>query len=453
VGGSCLVEVAGYEVEVVDSRLWQASAGEGRLRVSLPLLRLDAAASVAGERLAGFMLLPYTTIRCPGRLSEALEEVTAEYRRRVSVEQYYDLAVRMGPLVREAGIDPAYPAASRLWLLRAAHSCLASSAGAGALEEARNAYASLLPGNARLEGGRVRLDPLGLRREFRGLAARVRSALAAVHSRVPLPRLPWEGDCRLPEPYSKPWIMASLPEGSYEGPCRDPLELVPGGECRAGGRLSSTLICRLPGGGLAALKDYVRMAFKWIPAAAASSVAVRYRLGPRSRLAADYRYLRELRGVLPTPRVLRVCSDIARAAALREYVEGTPVLDSRDPRHWRLAGAAIGRVHEAGYALGDANPGNFVAPSGGGGPWLVDAEQARRYTVRAAAWDLVVALAYAAFFNVAETLLAELVAGYLDSWPQAPRVAREALSPALWMPLQAAPRAARSRRILRRMLQ
>ncbi len=451
---TCLLEVAGYKIEVVDTKLWQASSRGDVLRVSLPLLRLDAIVSLAGERLAAALLLPYKPVECPPSLRARIEEAATTYRRRVVVEQLYDLLVRMGPLASEVLVDPIYPPASRLWLLRTVHSCLVEAAGPQALNNLRHEYASLAASVAKPEGNGLRLDPPTLRTEFRALGVRIRSTLASLQARAPMPRLPWEeGSCQPPGEILDPWDLARLPEGRYKGPCRDPLELVTGADCRAGGRLSSSYLCTLPSGEKVVVKDYMRMAAKWIPAAAASSIAVRYRLGPRSRLAADYKYLRLLRGVLPTPRFRMVCSDVARAAALREYVDGTPVLDSSDPRLWREAGHALAEIHEAGYALGDPNPGNFVSPRDGGRLWLIDAEQARPYTDRRGAWDLVVALAYAAGFGAPLELVEEMARAYASHSPRAARLAEKALSPALWLPLQAVPQAARARKALRRALE
>ncbi|MEB3851570.1 MAG: phosphotransferase [Desulfurococcales archaeon] len=451
--GRCTLEVGSYRVEVVRSQLWMASVEGSTLRVSLTLLRLDAQASLAGERVAGPLLFPVRlSDGCGGDVGGEVRSIIEAYRRRVVVEQLYDVYVRMGVLAREALVDPAFPPVSRLWLLRRPHACLAAEAVSGP-GDLRGVYAGLASGVARLVDGMLALDPPSVKLEFLAAAARTRAVAASVASRAPLPRLPWEGDCSLPGWASNPWSLVRLPEGEYRGPCRDPLELLDGAQCRqGGGRFTSSYVCDTPRGRVV-LKDYMKMALKWIPAAAASSVAVRYRLGPRSRLAADYHYLRLLRGVLPTPRFLALCSDVARAGAVREYVEGTPVLDSREHTHWRAAGAALGLVHEAGYALGDPNPGNFIVPPGGGRPWLIDAEQAREYTRRRGAWDLVVATAYASMFNVEQSLILEMLSAYLDSWPGARPTLEAAQSPALWLPLQVVPQAARARRLVRRALQ
>lgn len=440
---SCSVVGDGFRLVVVGSNLWRARAAGEALEVTLPLLRLDALASLAGERAASPLLLPYEFKDCSPSMASEVSGIAAAYRRRVVVEQFYDLATRLGSLASDALVDPLYPAASRLRLLGRGAPCPSG------LEALREEYARHAEGLAFREDGLLRLSTPTLRLEFASIAARIRAVLLGARPRPLVPRTPWEGaPCRPPEIVERPWSLIRLPEGSYEGFCEDePLKLLGRGECRPSQRLTSTYVCS-EGDRRFVVKDYMRMALKWIPAAIASSIAIRYRLGPRSRLAAEYRYLRRLRGVLPTPRILGVCSGIARAAMSREYVDGTRVLDSRDPSHWRLAGQGLAQIHQAGYVLGDSNPGNFIADPVGR-LWIVDAEQARSFTTRGAAWDIIVFLAYSGALGVDKSLLRSFVEGYSDSWGEARRVLELASSPALWMPLSIIPQTAVAWRVLR----
>jgi len=443
---ACRIVGDGFELVVVKGGLWRARSLGDSLEVSLPLLRLDAIASFAGERIASPLLLPHELRGCGPGIASEVSGIVEAYRRRVVVEQFYDLATRLGPLASEVLVDPLYPPASRLRLLGPGAPCPRG------LEALREEYTRHASGVAFREGGLLRLSTPTLRLEFRSIAARIRAALLGARPRPLAPRTPWEGaPCRRPDAVERPWSLVGLPEGSYAGFCgEEPVKLLGRGECVASQGLTSTYICS-QGGVRVVVKDYMKMAVKWLPAAVASSVAVRYRLGPRSRLAADYRYLRRLRGVLPTPRILGVCSDIARAAMSREYVEGVPVLESRERQHWELAGEWLARIHEAGYILGDSNPGNFIV-DGRGRLWLVDAEQARSFTSRGAAWDVVVFLAYAGALGVAGGLLRGFIEAYSRAWSGSRRILELASSPALWMPISIVPQAVTPRRILREYL-
>lgn len=443
---SCRVVGRGFELRVVDSGLWRARSGDGFLEVSVGLLKADAQASVAGERIAGPLLLPFRLEGCPAGLSETVRAVASVYRSRVVVEQLYDLSVRMGPLASEACIDPIYIPASRARLITHMP-CYEPSQDE--VEELRREYGGLASRVSEpCGGGRIRPRLPTLRGEFRAAALRVRSALLRYNAAIPLPKPPW-GGCRAPLLVEGDlWSLIELPEGRFIGSCGEgPVGGLVKGECRPSPRFSSTYICD-SGGGRVVVKDYIRMAVKWLPAAVLSGAVIRYRLGPRSRLAAEYRYLRLLRDVVPTPRFLLVCSDIARAAAVREYVEGDPVLDSRDPGRWRLAGRVIGLVHSSGYILGDSNPGNIVVDPAGR-PWLIDAEQARPYSDKGAAWDIVVALVYASTFGARREQLEALLEGYSESWEGARRILELASAPVYWLSLGALPQALRAGRVLR----
>ena len=183
------------------------------------------------------------------------------------------------------------------------------------------------------------------------------------------------------------------------------------------------------------------MAVKWLPAAALGRGYVSYRVSPKSRMAAEYRYLRLLRPIARTPRILEVCADYTTSVMVREYVEGTPTLSSRDPGDWGAAGRLLARIHRAGYAVGDPNPGNFIVDDVGAR--LIDAEQARPLDDRAAAWDLAVFAAYARFMGAPRDLVRAALEAYREEarglWG---RVSRLAASPRLWVHLSVTPRVA-----------
>ena len=442
----CLVSGEGFQLRVLDSPLWRARLVEEGLEVTLPLLRADAVASVAGEKLAAPLMLPHELRDCPASLASRLAGLAEAYRRRVVVEQLYDLAVRAGPLVSEALVDPLYPLYSRLKLLARVAPCPTGLQGA---DELRRLYLELSRGVASVESGLLRLRMPSLRLEFKALASRARATLLSISHRIPVPGTPWEGqECDLEGVFGSISSLVRMPEGVFTGFCEEePLSVLGEGDCRPLPRFSSAYLCT-SGSRRVIVKDYMKMVVKWLPAAIASSVAVRYRLGPRSRLAAEYKYLRLFRDIVDTPRLIAVCSDIARAASSREYVEGEPVLASEKPRHWRLAGETLGRLHEAGYVMGDSNPGNVIVDLRGM-PWVVDAEQARRFSLRGAAWDIVVALSYSGLFDAGDRLLLEMLEGYADSWSGSLKILELASSPALWLPMRTVPKAYSKRRILR----
>jgi len=114
------------------------------------------------------------------------------------------------------------------------------------------------------------------------------------------------------------------------------------------------------------------------------------------------------------------------------------VLGLPDTRAWRLTGRALARIHEAGYTLGDANPGNFLAL--GEGLALVDLEQARRATVGGMAWDIVTVLAYSHLMGVDSRLVKSLLEEYASSIGglRGPLV-EELLKPRYWLPYIAIP--------------
>jgi len=112
-----------------------------------------------------------------------------------------------------------------------------------------------------------------------------------------------------------------------------------------------------------------------------------------------------------TPRVLGLCVSPLNASMAREYVEGEVVMNSKDPGAWEAGGEVLARVHRGGFALGDPNPGNIVIS--GGEAYLIDAEQAGRFTPVKGAWDLAVYYYYSRFFGAPRDLVAESLRGYV----------------------------------------
>ncbi len=398
----------GYRLVAVD-RLIPPSWEDGEIRVSRLALRLDAEIGALGEAVAG-LLLPHVEVEGPRWAWDILES----YRRRVAAEQAADLTMRLGRIAGETGFRPSYLPVSRMHLFWRVNGCFyREGLDYEVLDAEWERYASLVGEPA---GGGYRPSPRKYREILSYYASRIRGGLlgtlAGIARRL-APGQTWPGaKCDLGDP-PDPGLLASLPEGVFTYKCSpEDLASPHAGrpvECGKAMPTASSLVCRGPRGRVV-VKEYYRMLVKWLPAAAASRPQYRYRVTPRARMANEYQYLRLLRSVVETPRILAVCGDQAKAAMARTFLEGEPVLDSRDPGAWKASGDALARIHEAGYTLGDPNPGNFIVGPHGTG--VVDAEQADRYTPRRAAWDLAVYTVYALAFRAPEDLVAEGLRGY-----------------------------------------
>ncbi len=409
---SCKLLVAGREYEI--------TSGASVKKIPAAMLELDAEFGVYGERLAGLLLLDYALECDDDKLRSRVEEAARAYRRRVTVEQVYDLAVRLGPMISEVEVRPSYVAVSRMNVLSTLHGCryeeyLARRDALARLDEEFSTYMREVAEPAaagwfRPKAPRVREAVKVIMAAFRGAGARI--AKAAPTALAVVEACPPRG---LSGILGEPWRLVRIPEGHLITGCRGAAKLASryvgeGIECKASTTIASTVICR-GSHGVVAVKEYYRMAFKWIAARAVSTGFIKYRVTPKSRLAAEYKYFRVLRGIAGTPRVYGVCVDYNSALMAREFLEGEPVLESKDPEDWRLAAALLASIHEAGFIVGDPNPGNIIVTSEGEAR-LIDAEQARRYTPKAAAWDLAVFMTYARMYKVPLGLVEEALKEY-----------------------------------------
>ncbi|GAB6148589.1 hypothetical protein [Stetteria hydrogenophila] len=436
---SCTLVIAGFEFEVT------GRARGGGIPVSL--LELDAEYGVYGERLAGLLLAGFKLDCGDEGLESRVAAAARAYRRRVAAEQVHDFALRLGPMASHAVLRPSYVAVSRMSILSGIHGCRYEEylSRPGALEELDRLYEPFTAEVAEPAGGGwYRPRPLRAREAVKAFTAALRGAGARAARAAPRPlalveACPARGVAGI---LGEPWRLARIPEGELLLSCSGAARLASRYvgepvECKAPWLASSTLVCT-GAGGRVAVKEYYRMAFKWAAVRPVAVGFVRYRVTPKSRLAAEYRYLRLLRPIAGTPRVHGVCLDYAYAAMAREYVEGSPVLASRDPGDWRLAATLLASIHRAGYAVGDPNPGNIIVS--GGRARLIDAEQARGYTPRAAAWDLAVFAVHARIFRVPMELVEEALKAYREAsgslWGE---VSRILASPRIWVNLAIAP--------------
>ncbi|MEB3774624.1 MAG: hypothetical protein GSR86_06855 [Desulfurococcales archaeon] len=399
------------------------------MRMGDVLLEMDAGYSVFGDTLAGILLPPLEPI---GGDTAWLGRVVSRYRARVVAEEYLNIITRLGSMAEEVKVDPAYPPASRMHQLSRLYSCIYNRALEG-VEDLRREYRA------------VRED-LGIGEVPSRSRARVTEVLKSYIMSITIPlnitaaRIisspPEEVSGCSPEGLLKaPWKLLSLPEGGASIDCKSIDEVLKelvgaGYKCTQPNPISSSVKCSGEGRSVI-LKEYTRMYAKWIPAAIAASTTYGYRLSPKERLAADYRYLRLMRRVTVTPRIIHVCSDNYTAKMLREYMEGTPLVDSRDPEEWARAGEVLARIHTAGYTLGDTNPGNLLVTPGGGIA-VIDAEQAKEATLRGMAWDIIVATVTSIFYGVPEDLIEALLSEYRKTHAGA---LQEALRDKYWMSL------------------
>ncbi|MEB3861938.1 MAG: hypothetical protein GSR84_06940 [Desulfurococcales archaeon] len=409
---------------------------DGALHVGDTILESDAQRSTMMETAAGLLLPP---IEEPRGDVGWLEGLARTYRSRVIIDEYTEAEARLGGLARLLRARPSYPAVSRMSLLRRLYPCIYNKAleDLGALDEAYT-----------VEHRRLGIDPQaplqGLQGAKRSLAvARVAVAgYSALHPAVALlARLPHHATgCTPHRLLVEPWRLLSLPEGTVSLDCGAVDRVVedlagPGYKCRSPNPISSSLDCQGPRGRVI-VKSYMRMSPKWIPAALAASPVYSYRLGPRERMEADYKYLRALRGTVETPIVHHVCGDLYNTKMVRSYLEGRVILHSRSPEDWSQAGKGLASIHKAGYTLGDTNPGNILAtPTGKTG--VIDAEQAREATPRGMAWDLIVLTVTSIFYGAPEDLITTLLASYKDTIGKGPL--EEALRERNWIGLLSIP--------------
>lgn len=375
--------VEGYGFRVVARREFFRPVFDGETLVTpWTMLELDAIHGLFGDSISGILLAP--VIKASRRAWEVIEA----YRSRVLYEESLWLRGVLGGIAKVAIIKPElYPL---LRMRRLAHIyCSVYSRALRELGFKALSYARLTP-----------------RRSHRRL-------------HVSLPLRPevlkkskcCEGEFDLPV---SPWNLVRVPEGfvnigvsSYE----DIAEVHVGKPvtCSRVSMLHSILECRGPRG-VVVVKDYKLSSLKWIPAFLASAPTSRFQRDPRDRAATELYYSILLRGIVRTPRIISLNVGKGRVVAVREYVDGEPVLGMKDPSAWRDVGRILARIHESGYSLGDANPSNFIKSAND--IYLVDLEQARRANLERIAWDIVTVIAYSHLMNVNPLLVRELLEEY-----------------------------------------
>ncbi len=408
----------GYRVRVVEGLQPPIVKGSG-LEVGRSLLMLDAVSGALSESLASLLLPPI-------EYDKELEDVVRAYRSRVVAEEASELMSRLGPLTQSARIHVSYFAVARMSRLSRLYPCAFNEAVRD-LDKLADEYMSYAAEVGSLSDAYVMLR----RSKARGLLASVRSrvsgiamiGLAGAYVRLLLSGLT---ECQPRPPLEEPMSLVELPEGVLYGNC-EMAEAIPevlgATSCRRSSLLYSTTICE--GEEPVIVKDYGHSTLKWMLAGVLSVAAYPFKESPTSRAINEYRSLRALRNIVGTPRVYALCLSPMRALMAREFVEGDPVLSSRDPAAWEEAGRALAALHRAGWALGDPNPGNFVMSKGR--PLLIDVEQAGQFSPVKGAWDLAVYYYYSRFFGAPSDLLRESLRAYVRSAGDLWRSVREEL--------------------------
>ena len=364
--------------------------------------------------------------------------IIADARSRLLAAALSEVKARLGPLARIAARSPLLPPALAMhhypW-----YSCIWEESLDGAARRYMRRYYSkrwlrLLhdgPGGGVAEAAVVALLP--------------RLASIARVASTMLVKPPGSlGSCSMPQEAENPWSLVRLPEGSYMGECSSIWGKLGVGGCRRPVIIGGSRVCESRHG-VIVVKDYYWMGVKWLPGFIASARVYGFRLGAKSRMAAEAYYMPRLRGIVETPRVIALCSERYKALMARTFLEGRPVQESESSGDWAVMGEALAAVHRGGYTLGDPNPGNFLV--GDYGVAVIDAEQARRYKPVRAAWDLAEMALMGLFYGARERLVRAAVEGYLA---RAPRdVLDYVLDSSVWVPLAPLqPFASSARRII-----
>lgn len=203
-------------------------------------------------------------------------------------------------------------------------------------------------------------------------------------------------------------------------------------ECSRLSILSSTYLCRSSSTAVVAKVYDVLSTLKWVVAVPLSRPAIAYRVSPYERLKTEIRYSRILEKHVRTFKAIGVARASGFYVLVRDYIEGEALTRRRDPEVWRILGGTLAEIHTLGVALGDANPGNFVAS--GDRIALVDLEQARAIERGLAAWDLLTLIIHGQVRGVSSKLLLDALEGYAENREAHAIARRDFLDVRVWTP-------------------
>ncbi len=405
---SATVVAPNYVLKVVEGSSPPKANGEGELQVGLDLLRLDAEAGVLGESLAS-LLLPATSF------DDELRPLIESYRRRVVVEEAAELATRLGPSTRRVLVPPEYFPAARMSRHAQTHACFFNLSHSQ-LEAVGDGYRRYLSDVGEVREDGVIISPRKVRGSMTSVVTSILKTTLSSLGAAGLYIWLTQRSCKPSRALMDPFGLLIPEEGMLLGRCdavQGVREVIVGdGRCSRSSLLFSTQVCE-GNSAVIVIKDYSYAIPKWLLAGLISIGAYPFRQTPSSRASNEYAHFIVMRAAIRTPRVISLCLSPMSATMVREYVGGDVVMKSEDPGVWRYAGEALARVHRAGFALGDPNPGNFVVT--GQTTWLIDAEQAGPFSAMKGAWDLAVYYYYSRFFGAPADLVRESVAGYASA--------------------------------------
>ncbi len=401
----------------------------GALQAPLNLANLDVEYSLLGERIASIFLADYTVEANSKECIEKIEQLAYSYRKRILVEQLEDLHRRIGGIVKLVSLEPSYVPVSRALLLGGEPVCRIQQALENDKKKLNNIYEKIGHMLGLLDNNRINLNKL--KEEYMKLSLKFREALAHTSIRGPfrLAGIVIDKCQKIKQELVEPGSLVRLPEGKLLLSSKKLEELLAkiskgNWKCKQSSFTSSSLICN-NNGRRVIVKIYEKMQVKWIPAFLASPPPVRYLVSARSRLSNEYYWLLHLRRITKTPRIFYLSAGLFSRIMIREYIEGTPVLSSKSSEYWMAAGRELAKIHRHGYVLGDPNPGNFIYSEDYVS--IVDAEQARPYSLIAGSWDLVVFVVYALLFNADKSLISDAISAYADSVPSLYKAEKEYL--------------------------
>jgi len=161
-------------------------------------------------------------------------------------------------------------------------------------------------------------------------------------------------------------------------------------------------------------------ALKWIFLNIWTLLSKRFDMNPMSRLYREYSAIRKLRNLgLNTPKVISIILD--HKMLVTEYIDGPDLAkliigffngNERSLNTVRQYGQELGKVHSAGYTLGDTKPSNVLFSNNK--IYLVDLEQMGQNNDKG--WDLAEFVYYSSKFTIDSEKAGILVEEFLDGY-------------------------------------
>jgi tRNA A-37 threonylcarbamoyl transferase component Bud32/predicted nucleotidyltransferase len=430
------------------------------LMVDEDLLARDAKTSYLGEFVVGRLLNVYE----PVLNGELFRKAELDYKRRIVVEALFELSSDYGDFASHITIpydyflfdklrkrSLVYPPA--LYSYVKTYTCpLGAENRAASLEGFREATSSLAPkGFLRASDEGVRIFPEKMKGDaftkvlslfsltargvtqyaVHGYAGRVGLGVVRKEAASKFRRMMERPE--LPAELERPKRLLTLDEGVFVADATKMTERLAelAGMAKYGVResdlgepYSTTRLITISGGGRElsfVVKNFSDVrSLKWALLGVWAVAARRFNMSPLARLEREYQstiYLRD-KGV-KVPKIVAVAPDERIIA--KEFVPGPPLSTVIDDllkgkgaglRTVTAYGELLARVHEAGFALGDAKASNVVVA--GAGLYLTDLEQA--YSGGDKPWDIAEFLYYTAKLSTKEEKIREIASAFLKGY-------------------------------------